>query len=248
MPRNILAGVELPPGIYPTGLLQAAFLNSRLLLESNRSGVFDGPPGTGKTTAAKVVAAHAGRPVFHIQMTHKAAPLEILRLILREFNGVLGTGTKSDMEEELRDLLADWPGLLIIDEIQNLGAAGIQEVRYLHEVSGMHFALLYVGWDAIHTMNKYPDMDSRLLCKVIFEPLVGDELFAAVRGMCTAFEATDVDVLRFINNTIGRGNLREWDQFRCAIASLRVVGPLDVAMSTQIINLLRVNVDLERAS
>ena len=235
----ILAGVELPEGVYPTGLLQAGFVNVRMLLNTNRMGVFDGPPGTGKTTAARICAEYAGRPVINIQMSHRPSPLEILRLLLRDLTGVMGNGTKSEMEEELRYLLSDWHGLLIIDEVQNLGAAGIQEVRYLHEVSGMGFALLFVGWDAVNTMKKYPDMESRLFVRVDFAPLTGEELLQTVRGLHPTLADTAVEVIRHINDIACKGNLRLWDQFRAALDALRVPGPLTVAAADMVVELIR---------
>lgn len=232
-------GVDLPPGILPTPALKQGLVAARMLLATNRIAFYDGPPGTGKTTAATVIAHLAQRPVAQVTLPYRPAPLDVLRLVIQALTGRMGVGTKSEMEEECAVLLLDWQGLLIVDEVQNAGTPGIQTLRYLHDRSGCTFALLLVGWRALLTIKEHPDLDSRIIAKVGFEPLTGDTLITFLRQSDPRYAETPTAVLRHINDTYASGNLRHWNYLSRALDALGFTGPLDQTTATQVVSYMR---------
>ena len=96
------------------------------ILKRNRIGLIDGPPGTGKTTFAQWAAERCGRPSAVAAMPENPAPNDFLRVSIVAVTGHNPSGhNKTEMEAELVAALADWQGLLILDEIQNVGLRGL---------------------------------------------------------------------------------------------------------------------------
>jgi len=143
-------------------------------------------------------------------MSFRPAHLDVLRNTMKALTGLNGSGTKSQMEDELTHVLKDWGGLLIVDEVQNCGTAGIQALRYLHDRSGCSFALLLVGWQALDTIRAHPDLQSRVISEVIFEPMSGRELFDYVHASHEELATTTREVLSFVDSHYARGILRNW--------------------------------------
>jgi replication-associated recombination protein RarA len=199
--------------LFPTSHLRDGCLIGEVVLEKNSIGLFDGPPGTGKTTTAEWIAGEADRPVAFVTMPARPSPLDILRLIILEVSGVAPSArdTKFDMEQTLlNDLLPGWNGLLIVDEVQNLATEAIEELRFLHDRMRRSFAVILVGYRAEEKITSQPALSSRVSNRVHFRALVGDELMECVRHLDPRFAASPVAILRHIDDRCARGNLRIW--------------------------------------
>jgi DNA transposition AAA+ family ATPase len=222
-----------------TPFVRRAFLAGRVLLGSNRIAFFDGPPGTGKTTTALALAARVERPVAVVTMSFRPAPLEVLRRVIEALTGAPGSGTKSAMEDDAVRLLQGWGGLLIVDEVQNCGAAGIQTLRYLHDRSGCTFAMLLVGWQALATIREHPDLQSRVITQLVFEPLSGTDLYTYLKACYPELGETPQAVLQRVNDTLAHGNLRDWRNFIETVHTTGMPTPLSRGNVDDLILLMR---------
>ena len=224
--------------LVQTSSLRHAYASSLVMLKTNRIAFFDGPPGTGKTTAALAVAQKVDRPSAMMTMSFRPANLDVLRNTIGALTGIQGSGTKSQMEDELIYLFQDWNGLLIVDEVQNCGAAGIQTLRYLHDRSGCSFALLLVGWQALETIRTYPDLQSRVISEVIFEPLSGEELYSCIRQCHSVLENVEQPLLQHIDSRYARGILRNWRNVAETVEAIGIEQLANRAEADEILNLL----------
>lgn len=172
----------------PARLVEVPFFNrgvalARVALKGNEIIAFGDPAGTGKTTTARHVARVLDRPCAVITVPDRPAPLDLLRLIHVNVTGTEHGGTRYDMTNELVRVLRAWAGVLIVDEMQNCGSRGMKELVHLYEATERSFAIAAVGTRVIEAIAEYPQLQSRVLGTVRFEPLHGPELVTAVREL-----------------------------------------------------------------
>ncbi|HXH80407.1 ATP-binding protein [Nocardioides sp.] len=181
------------------------------ILKRNRIGLIDGPPGTGKTTFAQWAAERCGRPSAVAAMPENPAPNDFLRVSIVAVTGQNPDGhNKTEMEAELVAALADWKGLLILDEIQNVGLRGLTEARYIHDTTRPQFPLLLVGWGASKTVRENQPLSERIRQRRFFKPLKGADLFTTVRAIDERFIGVPDDVIRYADDRYAQGLLRRW--------------------------------------
>ncbi|MEI2621292.1 MAG: ATP-binding protein [Candidatus Nanopelagicales bacterium] len=130
---------------------------------------------------------------------------------MEAISGTPGQGSKHDMENEARALLQDQGGLIVVDEVQNLRRAGLQELRYLHDDSQTNVAMLICGWQADQVIREQPDLNSRVRFRTGFQPLRRDEVVDVVQQIEPRLAATDADVLLWIDDVYAHGVLRNWN-------------------------------------
>lgn len=215
--RPDLAALVLPPHLeleHPlvhTPSFREAVTAMRGLLNRNKIGLIDGPPGTGKTTFAQWAAEKCDRPSAIAVMPENPAPLDLLRISITAVTGHNPAGeNKTEMEAELVQALGEWQGLLILDEVQNVRIKGLTEARYIHDITRPRFPLLLVGYGAMETVRENTPLDSRIrLCRT-FRVLRGQDMFDTVRAIDARFAGVPDDVLRYADDKFARGNLRRW--------------------------------------
>lgn len=215
--RPDLTNLVLPPRLeldHPL-VKTPSFLNARSgmnsILKRNRIGLIDGPPGTGKTTFAQWAAERCGRPSAVATMPENPAPNDLLRIGIVAVTGHNPFGhNKTEMEAELVAALAEWKGLLILDEIQNVGLRGLTEARYIHDLTRPQFPLLLVGWGASKTVRENRPLNERIRQKRFFRPLHGEDLFTAVRAIDERFVDVPNDLIRYADDRYAKGLLRRW--------------------------------------
>lgn len=215
--RPDLANLVLPPRLeldHPlvkTPSFRRAQSAMSTILKRNQIGLIDGPPGTGKTTFAQWAAEKCGRACAVAAMPENPAPNDFLRVSIVAVTGHNPTGhNKTEMEAELVAALGDWQGLLILDEIQNVGLRGLTEARYIHDTCRPKFPLMLVGWGASRTVRENAPLSDRIRQRRFFKPLRGEDLFTTVRAIDDRFTRVPDDVIRRADDRYAQGILRRW--------------------------------------
>lgn len=195
-----------------TPFFRDGVLKARGVLASNGILAIDGVPGTGKTTCARFVAQTCDRPAALVRMSHRPAPLELLRRAHLAVTGVKAgkRDTRFELQNDLLEFLADWNGVLIVDELQNSEANAMRELTWLYEEADHDFALIVVGTNVLNAVHKYPQLHSRIMGEHTFYTLRGRALIAAVRALDCRFANAETAALADHNEASCAGLLRRW--------------------------------------
>lgn len=210
MPRRPISG--MPITVVETPFLLEGIDVASTVLATQAIGLFDGPVGTGKTTTAEWVASQQQAPTINLTMPPRPAKLTALRKIVRALSGD-DYGVSGDaLEDAAIDLLKDWGGLLIVDEVQTIGGQGISELRYIHDLTRESFGLLLVGNGVENAIRSQPALDDRVLVRARFQRLTGDDLIEVLHELDPRLKRTATGILARIDQRHCRGRLRNWSQ------------------------------------
>jgi DNA transposition AAA+ family ATPase len=242
---------SLPRSLASTPSGKRAQTAFTLTIRQKAIMLIDGPPGTGKTTASAqliLMAEESGVQAAYIAVPERPSPTELLHLTIEAISGMPASGTKHAMENEARAILADFGGLLVLDEVQNLKRTGMQELRYLHDDSQTSVAMLLSGWQADDVIRGQPDLNSRVRYRAAFQLLRPNEVASTVRQLGPILANADEEIINQVDEVYARGNLRQWTSFsRTAQELIGVTSELDWAAAEAVIALLDASV-LARAS
>lgn len=212
--ENQPINLGLETDLAETSYFREGVLMARGVLATNGILAIDGVPGTGKTTCAKFVAQTSDRPVALIRMSHKPAPLELLRRTYLAITGIKAgkRDTRFDLQQDLIEVFGEWGGVLIVDELQHSEANAMQELTWLYEETDQDFGLVVVGTNVLNAVLKYEQLQTRIMGEHTFYPLRGRALISAVRALDDRFTDTDVAALAEHNEAACAGLLRRWVQ------------------------------------
>jgi len=205
--------LDLPSGAatVPTPAFSLAQTVAAQALSQREVAGFFGDPGTGKTHALRHFQTHCDVETIYVTASPMPQPKEIFEEIL------MGAGYQPDnvsvreLRRDCQDVLSQAPRALIIDESQNLSYLWHQQLRSLHDRPDANFALLLVGGtNAQRTLQRDPQLWSRVEMTVTFEPMRGDVLLQALAAYHPVLAATDPTILAEIDARDCRGNFRKW--------------------------------------
>lgn len=206
----------------------AAHVKMRAVASNRSIMAIDGEPGTGKTTCAVYTADVEHVPAAVVTMTDRPAPLDVLRYTYAAITGSRAPkATHYELGNEVRDLLAGWGGILVVDELQNCRENAMQELVWLHETTQGAFTLVVVGSGVHAALRRYPQLRSRVMAFATFERLVGADMIRAARKLHpTGFADTDDQVLHQHDAVFCRGLMRDWKMTVNWLTTLHVEGPV----------------------
>ncbi|WP_236826143.1 MULTISPECIES: ATP-binding protein [unclassified Blastococcus] len=202
----------MPETVVTTPFLIEGVDTADTVLRNQAIGLFDGPVGTGKTTTAEWVASQQEVPTINLTMPPRPAKLTALRKIVRALSGDDFDASGDALEDAAIDLLRDWNGLLIVDEVQTIGGQGISELRYIHDVTRESFGLLLVGNGVETAIRTQPALDDRVLVRARFQRLTGDDLMTVLHDLDPRLKRTAAGILARLDQRHCRGRLRDWSQ------------------------------------
>lgn len=143
---------ELPaaPTWFETGQTQRILATLRYAQLANDMVVIYGPAGVSKSQSCKRYAAVSPN-VFVVEMTPAQAGLTAALKALYEAVGLKeGNLTAAAMNKLICLRLKGSEGLLIIDEAQHLGHMALDQIRSIHDATGIGIAL--VGNEQVYTV------------------------------------------------------------------------------------------------
>lgn len=212
MDDELARRMRLEGGFALTGDFRAATLKANATIEIGGIMAIDGPPGIGKSTTARFLAATADRPSAMVTMPNKPAPLDILRHTATALDPDQRWDNPSrfQLQQHLTSRMSEWGGTLIVDELQRCTVDAMNELVYLYEETEGRFALIAVGTDSIATASKYALLESRLMATQMFERLTGDALVEAVRALDERFASLSARVIGLHDDAYAKGLLRNW--------------------------------------
>ncbi len=109
----------------------------------------------------------------------------------------------------------------MIDEAQRLNRECIEFLRHLHDHPLTRFGLLLVGGDGCwQVLSREPMLRSRMYRRVVFKALSGKELLAGIRNYHPIYTGVPDELVLFIDDYFGHGNLRNWASFTRSAAGL----------------------------
>jgi DNA transposition AAA+ family ATPase len=185
------------------------------LAEAKAMGAVHGEAGLGKTFAVEEAVAGLGVPVFWTSFpsrpTMRLVAINLVELLTAvpavEHNRFHLTGM-------LVEKLAERDRLIVVDEAQRLNRECIEYLRHLHDHPLTRFGLLLVGGDGCwQVLSREPMLRSRIYRRVVFKPLRSQELLVGIHGYHAIYEAVSDELVVFIDDYFGHGNLRNWAAF-----------------------------------
>lgn len=215
---NVKAGhlPVTPETIGETSTLRRAMLAFRIMDGENDISCFDGPAGTGKTTAASVAAAQSSRTWRYCTLPLRGIPREITATIYEAVTSRAARGTEREMRAALIDRLSDGTIGIIADEVHHVGLPGAQQLRHLWDgcnVLGRPFPLLLVGCGVREELAKAEEVRTRIARWVDFDLITDpDDVTTLASALHPRFAATDPKILIGINERVARRSIRTWSQ------------------------------------
>jgi DNA transposition AAA+ family ATPase len=186
------------------------------LYEAGAMGAVHGEAGTGKTFAVEDALARSPQ-IEACWVSFPSRPT--MRLVA---TGLLEALTGSPCTErnrfqatnQLVDVLAHGPRVIVIDEAQRLNRECIELLRHLHDHPGTRFALVLVGGDGCwEVLSREPMLRSRIYRRVVFRPLGRRQVLDMVRRYHPLYRDVSEDLVLFIDDHFAHGNFRNWAAF-----------------------------------
>lgn len=192
------------------------------LTEARAMGAVHGDAGLGKTFAVEEAVGGVDVPVcwasFPSRPTMRLVAVELVEALTE---APAGERHRFHLTGKLVELLGERERLIVVDEAQRLNRECIEYLRHLHDHPVTRFGLLLVGGDGCwQVLSREPMLRSRMYRRVVFKALAGPDLLAGIRGYHPMYEGVPDDLVLFIDDYFGHGNLRNWASFTHSAAAL----------------------------
>lgn len=197
--------------MVPTDYYEQTIQFGRQMFAVHGSLKLEGPPGTGKTTAAIALCRALGVPVLPLHLASTAHGHEVVRGMLRTL-GEDTSGVGQLLRERAATALARRPMVVFLDEAHLLNKEALQTIRWLFDQPDAKFLLLLTGVDFTRAWRICPEFPSRIARQVDFVRLAGKDLTPALARHHPVLKATPRPTLQRLDRRICKGTWRKWDQ------------------------------------
>lgn len=180
--------------------------------ELREIAVVAGDPGLGKSFAVYHFVANQPLPWLWLDMPPKTTPKEIVVRLLRAVSGTCDSRPPVyELADQLCEVLAETPRIVVIDEAQHLDSHGLHQLRYLHDRTDSDWALLFAGGVGCEkVLASDPQLNDRIAGRVRFRPLEGQQLLETLDAFSPFFAAADRQLLLRVDEIYAAGIFRRW--------------------------------------
>jgi DNA transposition AAA+ family ATPase len=185
-------------------------------------GAVHGDAGLGKTFAVEEAVGDVGEAVVWASFPGRPT----MRLVAATL-ATLVTGAPAPERDrfQLTGMLVEELSyrrrLMVVDEAQRLNRECIEYFRHLHDHPRTSFGLLLVGGDGCwQVLSREPMLRSRIYRRVVFRPLTTRQVLEGIRAFHPIYDGTEDEVILFVDDYFGHGNLRNWASFTRSAADL----------------------------
>ncbi len=213
--------------LVPTEHTQATHAALADLLRHNAMGCVYGQAGLGKTFSVAAAVHAACQTDAQLRACVERFPSgwsrnEIACKLLAALTGdPAHRGNLHRLSHALAEQLSHGRRLLVIDEAQNLTRYAMDYLRYLHDETSTHFALLFVGGNGCYqTLCREPMLQSRIYWWVEFRPLDPAVVPSRIRALHPMYTTCPDELIREIDELACHGHWRAWAQFTTAALDL----------------------------
>ncbi len=172
-----------------------------------------GAAGTGKSFAVDYFIEHADAPNVWLDLPGPPKGKELAIRLLEKLGAECDRSAPIyALVDDLTDALADFPGIMVVNEAQNSGREGLELLRYCHERPDARWTLVVIGCGLEKVVGTSRELVSRFNRAVEFHPLTTDEIVPLLQQYHPLFAATDPSLLVAWDERL-HGVLREWAKY-----------------------------------
>jgi DNA transposition AAA+ family ATPase len=184
-------------------------------------GVVHGVAGLGKTFTVEAAAAKAEISAEWFVFARRPSHTQLVKTLYQQLTGVEPHGELYKLQNDLRDVLAERPRMLVVDEAQQLTADAFELLRFLHDDPSSDFALILVGGNGCwKVISRYPMLLSRVYRVVAMRRLDEEEVLDVLPRYHTIHQSVSPEVLLMVDEQFARGNFRLWASFTRTVSEL----------------------------
>ncbi len=204
-----------------------------------------GEAGLGKTFAVSSAVKKLDLEVVTLDSEMRSLIRPMFSRLLGAITGIPHTDEIRTLRETLREVLAEEPRLIVLDEAQRLTHVVIEELRSLHDDPSTRFGLVFVGghgcWEVL---ARYPMLESRIIANVQFRPLAAKDVLKVIPAYHPLYCDLDPELILLIDETFAHGVFRKWFQFTKLAVLLCEKNRIDKLDGDVIRNVFRLHGDL----
>jgi AAA domain-containing protein len=185
-------------------------------------GAVHGDAGLGKTFAVEEAVGAVVEPVVWVSFPGRPTMRLVATTLVSSLIGAPAPERdRFCLTGMLVEELSTRRRLVVVDEAQRLNRECIEYFRHLHDHPRTHFGLLLVGGDGCwQVLSREPMLRSRIYRRVVFRPLTTGQVLEGIRAFHPIYAHCEDEVILFVDDYFGHGNLRNWASFTRSAAEL----------------------------
>jgi DNA transposition AAA+ family ATPase len=194
----------------------------RDICDAAAMGAVHGDAGLGKTFAVEEAVGAMAAPVAWTSFPGRPTMRLVATTLVTLLTGAPAPErSRFQLTGMLVEELSYRRRLVVVDEAQRLNRECIEYLRHLHDHPRTTFALLLVGGDGCwQVLSREPMLRSRIYRRVVFRPLTTRQVLEGIRAFHPIYADAPEQVILFVDDYFGHGNLRNWASFTRSAAQL----------------------------